>query len=616
MDVASLYQKKKISFAQLCDIIRPGSRVFLSSGPAIPLHWVTEMFRAEHHNLQDLELIHLNNLYAPLSSESSKNSKFRLKTFSAGQSASKDALSGRIDYVPAHFAGIPYTFVSGAIGLDVAIVHTSPPDKRGFLNLGIVMDIADIAIQKAPLVIAEVNPNMPVTYGKTSVHIDQIDYILESDYPLIEYQTSPPDEILSRIGWHVSNLIDNDSTVALHVGHLYDAVAHHLCRKKGLKINTHIVSDWIIELIESGALSFERDMNQSGPVTTSACFGSRKLYDYVDHNPSFEFIPMMRLSYQSNLAHFRKLVNVMNVKRTDLSAESIVFNTGDNVLSGYERKLTYAIYAGSSRGGKAIVALRSVDKGGNSNIVLTHTEDPDLVRSTLGVNQYVVTEYGVANIFGKSIRERALALIDISHPVHRKKLFEEAKAAGYLYPDQIYNLDSANDYPYHLETVKSFSNRLEIKFRPIKSSDEDMMRRLFYQFSDDQKYYRYFSRIRAMPHREMQKYVNIDHKNVVALVGVVWEGDAETIVAEARYAYEPSDDAYEMAFIVAEPYQGKGIASFLFNYLLQIAKSQGIEKIQVVFLSENMRMEKMLRHSDITPEINRDYEEVRYLFRL
>jgi GNAT superfamily N-acetyltransferase len=369
-------------------------------------------------------------------------------------------------------------------------------------------------------------------------------------------------------------------------------------------------------LIESGALTFERDMNQSGPVTTSGCYGTRKLYDYVDHNPYFEFIPMLRLSYQTTLMRCHKLVNVMNAKRIDLSGESIVLNTGDNLLAGYERKLNYAIHAGSSRGGKAIIGLRSVDKSGNSNIVLSHLVDPDLVRSTLGVNQYVVTEYGVANIFGKSIRERALAMIDISHPNHRKRLFEEAKSAGYLYADQIYNIESSINYPYTLETIKSFGNRLEVKFRPIKPTDEDMMRRLFYQFSDEQKYYRYFSRISVMPHKEMQKYVNVDYKNVLSLVGTLRDGHNESIIAEGRYAYNRTDDNYEMAFIVSEECQGKGIAVFLFEYLLAIAKTQGVRQLQVMLLPENTRMERVLQHADIRPEITRDQDEVRYVFNL
>jgi acyl-CoA hydrolase/GNAT superfamily N-acetyltransferase len=616
MDIAKTYEQKKISFENLCDLVGPGSRIFLSSGPATPVYWINKMLESTHHNLQDLELIQLTSVGRKLSTESSKGNKFRFKTFSAGQSIGMDVSQGKVDVVPVHFAGIPYIFVSGSIGIDVAIVQTSPPDSRGFLNLGIVMDVADVAIKNAKMVIAEVNPNVPVTYGKTSIHIDQVDYLIESNEPIIELPRRRPDDTLLRIGWHVSNLINDDSMVALYLGSLYEAVAHHLQTKKGLRINTHIVSDWIIDLIESGALTFERDMNQSGPVTTSSCFGTRRLYDYVDHNPYFEFVPMMRLSYQTTLMRSPRMVNVMNVKKIDLSAESIVFSTQDNLLAGYERKLNFALHAGSSRGGKAIIALRSTDKEGNSNIVMTHKDDPDHVRSTLGLNHYVVTEYGVASIFGKSIRERALAMIHITHPKHRKKLLVVENAAGYLYSDQIYVIENAVNYPYALETVKSFRDRLDVRFRPIMPTDEDMMRHLFYQFSDEQKYLRYFSSIRVMPHKEMQKYVNIDYKNVLSLVGIVVEGETERIIAEGRYAHNPEDDSYELAFIVNDDYQGRGIATFLFTYLVEIAKNQGAKRLVAIMLPENTQMERVLKHSVIEPEVSRDEDEVRYVFNL
>ncbi|MBN1656152.1 MAG: GNAT family N-acetyltransferase [Deltaproteobacteria bacterium] len=616
MDLKEIYQKKKISFEDFCDLIGPGNRIFLSSGPATPVYWVMRMLESNHHNLQDLELIQLSTIGNALSTESSKNNKFRLKTFSAGQSISTDVLHGRVDVVPVHFAGIPYIFVSGAIGIDVAVVQTSPPDKRGFLNLGIVMDVADIAIKNASIVVAEVNPNMPVTCGKTSIHIDQVDYLIESNEPIIELPERASEDDLMRIGWHISNLINDDSMVALYIGGLYDAVARHLQSKRGLRIYTHIVSDWIIDLIESGALTFERDMNQSGPVTTSSCFGTRRLYDYVDRNPYFEFVPMMRLSYQMTLMRSPRMVNVMNVRKIDLSAESIVFSTQDNLLAGYERKLNFALHAGSSRGGKSIIALRSTDKEGNSNIVMNHKDDPDHIRSTLGLNHYVVTEYGVASIFGKSIRERALAMIDITHPKHRKQLLEEAKAAGYLYSDQIYNIENAVHYPYALETVKSFKDRLDVKFRPIKPTDEDMMRHLFYQFSDEQKYLRYFSSIRVMPHKEMQKYVNIDYEEVLSLVGIVQVGETEKIIAEGRYACNPNDKSYELAFIVDDDYQGRGIATFLFKYLVEIAKNQGVERLVAIMLPENTQMERVLKHCDIEPLVSRDEDEVRYIFNL
>ncbi|MBP8987592.1 MAG: GNAT family N-acetyltransferase, partial [Spirochaetes bacterium] len=278
--------------------------------------------------------------------------------------------------------------------------------------------------------------------------------------------------------------------------------------------------------------------------------------------------------------------------KIDISGESVVFYSGDNLLSGYESKLNFAVGAAFSRGGKAIVALRSVDQHGDSNIVIRHTET-EQVRSMLGVTRYVVSEYGVASLFGKSIRERALALIDIAHPNHRLELLNQAKEAGLVYPDQVYVIKNIINYPITLETMKTFKDGLVVKFRPIKLSDEDMMRRLFYQFSDESKYLRYFARIRTMPHKQMQSYVNIDYDKILAIVGIIEHAGTERIIAEARYAYDENDKSYEMAFIVDEEFQGKGIATFLARYLMKIAKERKIERVSANVLPQNDKMIKV-----------------------
>ncbi|HOE20652.1 MAG TPA: GNAT family N-acetyltransferase [Spirochaetota bacterium] len=586
-----IYQSKKINFNKLYEIIKPGYRLFLSSGPAMPICTVEQMIKSDATSLQDLEIIQLITLGDYLKTGEHQY-KYRLKTFNTGESISKDIEQGKADFVPAHLVAIPFIFSSRAIGVDVAIIQTSPPDHRGFMSLGIAIDIANIVIENAKIVIAEVNPHVPITMGDTAIHIDAIDYILESDVPLIERDLKQYDPMMDKIGWHVANLIDDGSVVALHVGRQFDAIARHLHTKRELKVYSHVVSDWIIDLIESKALKHDRGIKNLAPVTLSYCYGTRMLYDYVDHNPNFEFLPLMRLTYPTILQRIPKLVSVMNVKKIDISGESVVFYSGDNLLSGYESKLNFAVGAAFSRGGKAIVALRSVDQHGDSNIVIRHTET-EQVRSMLGVTRYVVSEYGVANLFGKSIRERALALIDIAHPNHRLELLNQAKEAGLVYPDQVYVIKNIINYPITLETMKTFKDGLVVKFRPIKLSDEDMMRRLFYQFSDESKYLRYFARIRTMPHKQMQSYVNIDYDKILAIVGIIEHAGTERIIAEARYAYDENDKSYEMAFIVDEEFQGKGIATFLARYLMKIAKERKIERVSANVLPQNDKMIKV-----------------------
>ena len=613
-DIRDIYNDKKITIDSLPDIINPGNRIFLSSGPATPVKTVNGILNSDHPGLQDLEIIQLITMGDYLISDSPNSYKYRLRTFNVGESITRDVEQGKVDFIPAHLVEIPFIFSSGAIGVDIAIVQVSPPDHRGFMSLGIAIDVANIAIKNASVVIAEVNPYVPVTSGETSIHMDQVDYIIESDVPLLERKRKQYDEIIDRIGWHISNLIEDGSTVALHVGRMFDSVAAHLVTRRNLKVYSHIISDWVIELVEAGVISMERGMRNISPVSTSYCYGSRALYDYVSRNPMFEFMPLNRLTFPTSLYRIPRLISVMNVKKIDLSGESVVFHSGDNLISGYESKLNFAVGAAFSRGGKAIVALRSLDQHGNSNIMIRPPESFEQMRSTLGVTRYVITEYGVANLFGKSIRERALAMIDIAHPNHRERLLEEAKKAGYVYQDQMYLMENAMEYPVSLETVKTFRDGLEVKFRPIKPSDEDMMRRLFYIFSDESKYLRYFARIRIMPHKQMQQYVNIDYDDTLAIVGMVQHMDTERIIAEARYAYDEREKGYEMAFIVDEEYQGYGIATFLVKYLLKIGRERGIEKMTANVLPQNDSMKRVFDKAGL--EYTHSFEEgvMHYVF--
>jgi len=468
------------------------------------------------------------------------------------------------------------------------------------MSLGVAIDVASTVIKNASIVIAEVNPNMPVTYGETSIHIDQVDYILQSNHPLLERERKPFNNVQERIGWHVSNLIQDGSTVVLHVGKIFDAIAMHLMSKKNLGILTNVVSDWVIDLVKAGAISVDRKKESGGQISTSYCYGTKELYDFVDRNQLFGFYPIARLANPLFLKDIPRLISIMNVEKIDITAARVLVYSGDDLISGYESKFNFAAGTAFSGSGKVIFVLNSVDKNGESNIVLSFDRDNNRVKSTLSAARYVVTEFGVASLFGKSIRERALSLIEIAHPEHRERLFNEAKKEGYIYPDQIYKSIAAN-YPYKLETVKTFKDGLELKIRPIKASDEDMMRRLFYKFSDESKYYRYFTHVKVMPHKNMQKYLSVDYENILSIVAVHQQGNIERIVAEARYAVYPDEDAYEMAFLVDEDYQGKGIATFMANYLIKIAKERGIKKLKASVLSQNQKMLQVFEKVSVKP---------------
>lgn len=608
MDRQRDFRSKVIDIKRLIRIIKPGNRIFLSSGPAWPAHSLKGILEEEEVRYFDLEFIQLFSI-SDLASLAEIKTNFRHISFRTGE-AIPEAIAHHksIDFIPANLMEIPFMFENGTVNVDMAIITASPPDSRGYMSLGVAIDVARIVIRKAGIVVVEVNPNMPVTYGDTSIHVDQADYFIESQEPLPERSLKAVDPVLDRIGWHISNLIPDNSSVVLHVGAIFDAVANYLKTKRNLGVVTNVISDWVIGLIESGAISLDREKASGGQVSTSYCHGTKALYDYIHQNQIFGFYPFARLADPYQLRKMANLVSIMNVQKIDITAGKIVFYSGDDLLSGYESKFNFALGTAYARNGKVIFALRSTDRDGHSNIVVRHENTDNRVRSAFSIIRYVVTEYGVANLFGKSIRERALAMIEIAHPDHRKELFRQAKTAGFLYADQIYAPDYSANYPMSFETVKTFKGGLEVKIRPIKPSDEDMMRRHFYTFSDEAKYLRYFTNVRTMPHADMQKYVNIDYQKIMSLVAVLQKGNSERIIAEGRYAEYLQEQTYEMAFLVDEEFQGMGIGTFLVNYLIRIAKERGLKKLSASVLTQNRKMIEVFKRAEVSPRIRTDRE--------
>lgn len=609
------YHNKIIEERKFISLIKPGNRIFLSSGPSIPARAAKAIITSEKLTGYDLEIIQVVSTRDYFKDEKTSHRTYKYKTFHSGETAVIETEQGKKDYYPSNLLEIPYIFATNTIDIDIAIITTSPPDKRGFMNLGVAIDTANEVIKNADLVIAEVNPNIPVTYGDTLIHVDQVNHVILSDEPLVERERKPFDSLQDRIGWNISNLIQDGSTIVMHVGRMFDAIAKHLQSKKGLGILTNVVSDWAIDLVEAGAISMERKREYGGLISTSYCYGTKELYDYVDNNPLFGFYPIAVLANPIEIRRISKLISIVNVEKIDVAAANVLVFAGDDLLSGYESKFNFAAGTAFSGSGKVIFALKSVGKNGESNIVISHDKNLDRVRSTLSVARYVVTEYGVASLFGKSIRERALSLIEVAHPDHRETLFKQAKEEGYLYPDQIYRSIAAN-YPAHIETVKTFKDGLELKIRPIRASDEDMMRRLFYKFSDRSKYYRYFTSIRVMPHENMQKYLSVDYEKIMSVVAVLQHGNTERIVAEARYAAYPQGDNYEMAFLVDEEFHGRGIATYLAEFLIMTARGRGIKKLSALVLSQNIQMLAVFNKLSVQPVKHYDGDTIELEFNL
>jgi len=586
------WESRLVAPGKVLSKIRPGMSIFLGTGVAEPRTLVRSLMASDSGNLRDLEFIQLVSFGQAISIAEENTQKFRLKTFFSGWVASEAITAGRVDLIPTPFSRIPHLIESGAIGVDAAFIQITPPDDWGYCSLGPSIDAARQAMAQASLVVGEINDRAPRTLGDTFVHIDDFDYLVKATEPPIYFPRWPVDDVYEKVGANVAYLIQDGSCIAFSVGPLFDALAPHLKRKRHLGIHSPFFTDALMDLVKSGAVSNRRKGIFLGKSVTAYAIGTEELMRWLHRNPLIEFQGIDVVADPTRIGANDHFIVVLPARKVDLTG-GIALHTGKgNVGAGPGEAQEFFTGAAFSRGGRTIFALPSRNLKSEPNIIISVEDYPNQFSNRESLD-LVVTEYGVANMTGRTTRERALALIDIAHPDDRSELVRLAKERHLLFPDQRYLAESGHLYPDELACDHVFRNGLSVRFRAIKPSDVDEMRRLFYRFSDTAVYYRYFSPIKTMPHAKMQEYVNIDYRRTMSIVGLIGEPGEGRIIAEARYVQLHDLPYADVAFVVDEEYQKRGIAAFLLAMLTKIAKEKGIEGFRADVLATNTSMLKV-----------------------
>jgi acyl-CoA hydrolase/GNAT superfamily N-acetyltransferase len=578
--------------------IRPGMSIFLSTGVAEPRTMVRHFMQSRLKNLEDVELIQLVSFGDAISFPALRSQNFRLKTFFSGWAADAAIEEGRVDLIPSRFVKIPQLISSGQINMDVAVVQITAPNEAGYCSLGIAVDIAREAMEQAAIRVGEINPKVPRTFGDTFVQIEEFDYLVMAEEPPIYFDRWPVDAVTDRLAAHVADLIEDESCIAFSIGPLYEALARHLRGKRHLGIHSPFFTDPLMELMESGAVTNRRKESYRGKSLTSYAFGTPALMEWLDSNPLVEFQRIDKVFNPLIIGRNHKFVTVIAARKIDLYGRVGLHLGKGNVATGPSEVMDFFQGAAMSEGGRSIFALTSRDARGRANILPSIVDLPN----TFGMYESVdaiVTEYGVAYLEGRSVRERAQALIEIAHPDDRAVLVEEAKARKILYADQIFLSESARLYPAQLNFSQRFKGNLPVRFRALKPSDEEGMRHLFYRFSTESGYYRFFYTVRSMPHAKMQEYVNIDWNQVMSIVGLVGEEGKDRIIAEGRYIRIPATHFAEVVFVVDEAYQKRGIASYLYTLLIQLARERAIKGFAADVMFSNIGMMKVFRKGEL-----------------
>lgn len=569
--------------------VRSGQHVLVGSGAAQPGVLVEALAR-RGAALSDVEILHLLTLGAAPYAGPEFEGRLRHNALFIGPNVRGAVERGLADYTPCFLFQVPRLLRAGRLPLDVALIQVTPP-RGGFCSLGVSVDILKAAVESADYVVAQVNPRMPWTGGDSLVRVEDIDAFVEGERPLLELPEPAYTAAALWIGRYVATLIEDGSTLQMGIGAIPNAVLAALGGKKDLGVHSEMISDGVLPLMRSGVINGRAKTLHRGKVVTSFCAGTQRLYDAVDGDPAFEFRPSDYVNSPDVIGRNAKMVAINSALQVDLTGQVAADSIGHRFYSGFGGQVDFMRGAALSEGGKAIIALPSTAKGGKvSRISLSLVEGTGVVTTRADVD-FVVTEYGIASLKGKTIRERAIALIQIAHPDFRGELLAAAKRVGYLDAGRVLPL-LAERYPAELEARMRF-RRDEVFFRPVKPSDLRRLKDLFYSQSERTTYLRYGIPLAKLSEAQFQQMVAIDFRAAMAVAGFVRDGRRERMIAVARY-HATSEGRAEAAFTVEDRYQGQGIGTFLVDYLAWIARERGLRALTAQVLHVNARMRRII----------------------
>ncbi len=601
------FKEKIVTAQEAVALIKRGQRTFIGSGCAEPTLLVRALAQ-RGPELADNPVLHIMTLGVAPYVDEKFGSCFRHNAFFIGPNTRGAIAEGRADYTPIFLSEIPRLFRTGKLPIDVALIQVTPPDEHGYCSYGVSVDVVKSAAESARVVVAEVNPNMPRTLGDSFIHASQIKYFVQSNEPVLEAKHDAPDDVAKRIGRHIADIIEDGSTLQLGIGTIPDCVLSCLGDKKDLGIHTEMFAEGVIDLVKKGVINCRKKTLHQGKIIASFIMGTRRIYDFVHNNPMIEFHPTEYTNDPFRISQNDKMVAINSALQIDLTGQVCADSLGTYFYSGIGGQVDFIRGASRSRGGKPIIALPSTAQNGNvSRIVPTLTPGAGVVTSRGDVH-YIVTEWGAAELHGKTIRERALALIHIAHPKFRDRLMEEARARNFVYKDQIVSLGVGDPELDMLSETIPIDGGDKVLFRVIRPTDEEMGRELFYKLRPESVYHRFFEPLKSMPHERLQKFTSIDFSTEMALAGIVTEGEAQHMVAVGRYAVDMATNAAEVAFLVRDDFQNRGIGSYLFKRLMEIARSRGVTHFTADVLADNTVMLKVF-HEGAPGPIKSDMED-------
>ncbi len=432
-----LYKQKVVSADEAVRSIKSHDKILVHSNCAFPSTTVNALVKRSDE-LSDVSIYHALAVGELPYLSKGMEKHFTHFSFFLGNNSRKAVQEGRAEFIPIFLAEVPLLFISGAIKLDAAIIHVSLPDEHGFCSYGVDVGLTKAGAEKSKIIIAQVNNKMPRTLGDSFIHVSKIDYIVEVDEEINELTGSDNDvsdeekKIYDLIGKNVASLIEDESTLQLGIGAIPNSVLPFLSDKKHLGVHSELFSDGVIDLIEKGIITNEKKTLHPGKVIAGFVLGTKKLYQFIDNNPIFEFHSQEYVNDPYIIAKNDKMVAINSAIEVDITGQVCADSIGDRMYSGFGGQLDFIRGASRSKGGKPIIAMPSCTKNQNVSRIVTKLKSGAGVVTTKGDVHYIVTEYGTAQLYGKTIRERVKALVNIAHPKFREELLKSAHENSYI----------------------------------------------------------------------------------------------------------------------------------------------------------------------------------------
>ena len=598
--------ERTLTADQAALLVRPGDRVFVGTACATPRALVRAL-----EELPDppagVTLVHSLTDRIGLSPDvGPATTAYRHRVFYVGSDVRNLLATGLIEYVPVSLADVPAMFSDGHLPLDVALVQVAPPDADGMCSLGVSVDITRAAVLAATTVIAEVNPAMPRTRGDSLIPAERIDHAVLVDTPVTEYLHEPVEGIGEQIARYVARLVDDRSTLQIGLGRVPNQMLQHLKNRHDLSVHSEVITEPVADLVERGVIT--------GSVVGSWAMGTRRLYDLLDSDERFSLRTIEHVCDPTEIARHERMVSVTQAFSIDLSGQVCTERLDGQLYGGLSTGPDF--HRGTLRAahGTPVICMASRTPGGQPaiRVVLGPDEPVALARPLV---RWVVTEYGTAYLFGKSLAERALALIEIAHPEDRAGLLAAARERGILARGQ--QLRSLTAYPIDEERELTLRDGRRVLLRPTRAVDRRALQELFHRLPEQDVQTRFFQKLRSLTDDAADHLCNVDYQEEMAFAAVVGRAEHERIVATSSYYLDPRERVAEVAYLVDPEWQGAGLARALHARTTEYARSHGVRGFSADVLMSNVGMLKVFRRRpghDLVTELDDGVYEVRMMF--